>query len=219
MPKFYSIVYLLVFIFCIGSLNKVQSQTNNEGVIFNADNISAAGGGLFTYTNQNSTVFGRLQDGNLGPGDCACYAGTTLKLQSRFEGSLSITGGNPGMVNGNLYNQIFFSGSLFFDGGSYVLPFRYSRSPRNITFPATLTGFLNAHTANPFTQIAPPVFTSQISLQGTVTVSLQVAKLLETPSGIKPIYKILKVKYNFPRTSQSFQNGENLNFLTDVTQK
>lgn len=214
MQKFYLIMFALVFVLCLGNASKAQGQNTNESFIFNANNISANGGGQFTYSNQNSSVFGTLLDGNLGPSECSCYAGTALNLRSQFGGTLSLRGGNPGLVNGNLYNQVFFSGSLVFNGGNYVLPFRYSRSRFNVTFPATLTGFLSGYTVNPFTQNSPPIFTSQLSLQGTVTVSLQVTKLIETPSGVKPSYKIHQVRYDFPRAPQNgMASDENLNTL------
>lgn len=203
MKKLYLILFTLAFLLSTGKAISAQSQINTDTVIFTADNISANGGGLFTYSNQNSSVFGRLLDGNFAPGNCVCYAGTPLSLQSIYGGELSIRGGNPGLVNGNLYNQIFFTGDLSFDGGSYVLPFRYNRSRFEVTFPATLTASLNTYTANPFSQLTLPISTSQFNLQGTVTVSLQVDRIVETPNGVKPHFKIHQVKYNLSRAPQS----------------
>lgn len=215
MQKFYLIVFSLVFFLCVGNASEAQSQDTNNSVIVIADNINSFGGGQFNYSNQNTSVFGTLGDGNFGPGDCICYAGNTLSLRSGFSGSLSIRGGYPGLVNGNLYNRVFFEGSFALDGGNYVLPLRYSRSRFNVTFPATLTGFLSGYAENPFSQPTPPIFTSQLSLQGTVTVSLQVARLIVTPGGVtKPYYKINKIRYDFPSTSQNVQeNNEKLDLL------
>lgn len=216
MRKFYLIIFSLVFALCIGSSNNVQGQNTDDSFIFDADDIIASGGGHFNYSNQNTSIFGRLRDGNFGPQQCNCVAGGTLNLRGLYSGN-SILGTYPGLVNGNLYKQVFYSGTLVFDGGSYVLPMRYNRSRFNVTLPATLTGSLTGYASSAFNQNPPPIFTKQFSLQGTVTVSLQVIRLLETTSGAIPYYKIHLVKYNFPRTSQNMpENKENSDYQNEL---
>jgi hypothetical protein len=207
MRKFYLMMFLLACLVWLGNASQTQAQNTNESFIFDMTDVRASGGGLFTYSYQNSSVFGRIRDGNSGPQQCECYAGTTLNLRSHYSGNLSIYGGNPGLVNGNLYNEVSYTGSLVFDGGSYVLPMRYNRSRLNVTLPATLTGNLNGHAASTFNQNQPLIFTTQFNLQGTVTVTLQVFGLHQIGDLVRPYYKIHRVRYDFPRLTQNVQES------------
>lgn len=200
MKRLYLIAFALVFAHCLGNTEKAKGQTPYDSLTFNGNNIIlTAGGGQFTFSNQNTSVSGFLRDGIFGPGNCMCFAGTTLNLRSVFMGNLSIIGGNPGLVSGNLYERIYFSGGLEFEASAYVLPFRYNRSRFTLVFPAKLKGTLTAHTENPHTSPAPPIFTTPLDLHGTVTVSLRMTGMAQTQDGsMKPRFKIYYAKYDFP---------------------
>lgn len=214
MRKLFLITLTLTFVFCFRNIGQAQTVTlsaNSVTVNANADDIRFSRA-QFHLANLNTSIFARLREGYVGASPCGCFAGTTLNLKSQFGGESSIQGGNLGLVDGNLYERIFFSGNLTFDGGNYVLPTTYSRQRFTVTLPATLTGRLNGHKENQLSSPSPPFFTSQLNMQGTVSVTLQVNAIAINPNGRDltkiPHYIIHRIKYNFANTTREILKNE-----------
>jgi len=112
MRKLFLITLTLTFIFCFRNMGQAQTETlssNSVTINANADDIRFSRA-QFHLANLNTSVFARLREGYFGASQCGCFAGTTLDLKSQFGGESSIQGGNPGLVDGNLYESVFFTG-------------------------------------------------------------------------------------------------------------
>jgi hypothetical protein len=203
MRKFPLAILALMLVFSFGNSGRAQTaNAASEKFIFSAVNVTSSlnGGGQFHYSNGNTSVFGRFLDGNFGPSQSVREAGSPLPLYWTFNGESSIRGGYPGMVNDVLYEQLFFSGRFSVSVPvNYVLPYRYNRSKFKVTFPATLTATLRVHTqiVN-HSQFPPPIFTTNLNLQGKVVVTLQVSHLVPGPNGTTRAYYKVDVRYEFP---------------------
>lgn len=209
MRKLHLLAFVFIFAFCSTLTSRAQTQNISfDSVIFDVTNIGIFGGGQMNLANSNTSVFSLLRDGYLGAADSNKFGGQTLSLLSHYSGDLSLRGGYPGTINGNLYEKIYFSGSLRFDGGNYKLPTRYSRRRFTVTLPATLTGSLNGYAEPVFNSSPAPLFTSQLNLRGTVSVTLQVVSISIDPNGTSltplPYYRIHRIKYNFPNAAANF---------------
>jgi hypothetical protein len=201
MKRFHFLIFTFLFSLCFSNLSLAQTQS--ESFLFTTTtSITVNTSGTFNYSRLDNSFFGRLQEGNFGPGDCVCLAGTDINLNSRFIGETSIYGGNPGLVNGVLYNQLYFSGELSLNGGTYRLPNRYTRQKFTVSRPATLTGYIRTHPTNPTSTPASTISTTEVNLPGTVTFSLRVTGLDDSTGSVKTRYKILSVKYQFATPTQ-----------------
>lgn len=208
MQKLFLVTIALALVLCLGNTGQAQEIIPNN-VIFSTDKISLAGGGKLHLASANTSVFAAL-DGYFAPAESNRFAGDSVNLSS-INIDTSIRGGYPGLVNGSLYDRVYFTGELRFDGGIYVLPARYNRRKFTVTFPATVKGTLSGFTEPLQNLPTTPIFTSQLNMQGTVSLTLQVTGIVvnRDPTNPLPYYKIHRVEYSFSNTAQNtLQNQE-----------
>ncbi len=209
----YFLISLGIILF-LGIGNSIKAQQNNsdsERFMFDSYRTGSTGAGVFVYKDANTSVSGELGRG-LFAYCVTCFAGDSYVLRSSFqEDDASFADGNPGLVNGRLYPNVYFSGSAFLNGGTYRLPYRWTRGRFTIIFPATLTSQLNFHTENfGYQNPTVPFYTKQLSLQGTVTATLEMTRIIVNPQGegVVPYFRLLDVKYDFSNNPQI--NNENI---------
>lgn len=194
---------IIIFLGFGNIINAQQENVDSERFVYESTRVGTFADGVFVYKNDNTSVSGKFLEGTtVGCG--LCTAGDTLYLNTSFMAS-PISAGHPGLVNGRLYKNVYFSGWIVFHGGEYTLPYRWTRGRFSVTFPATLTSLLNFHTEgfnyqNPTT----PFYTKQLSLQGTVTATLEMIRIVPNPNGkgVTPYFRLHEIKYDFSNNSQ-----------------
>lgn len=200
-PALFAVLFLFISLITVKAQNE-SIDINLERAVFNIENLSAGGGGPFVFSGSNSSLVGTVREGYLGPAQCnPCLSGNQIYLNSVYAGELSIMGGHPGMVNGTLYNTVYYSGSLNLSSNPVTIPNRFNRAKFTLTQPATLTGVINGYPANIFNTPAPMIFTSQLNLNGTVTVTLVPTGRMMLPDGARQTFRIVSVKYDFSTAS------------------
>lgn len=141
-----------------------------------ADNVVITSGGL-SKGQTNSVNFG-LSGGGLsfiGHGTSnavfcsSCAGGSVVNASMPFVFESS----GLAIINGVQYQQVFYSGTVFFTGGPMAIPLDDPTLPLDVFAPFTMSGNLNIYLNDPtLGDPGPPVFSSTISGQGIVTLHL-----------------------------------------------
>jgi hypothetical protein len=209
MRRYFLISLNIILILGIGiNIKGQQNNPESERFVYQSTRTGVFADGVFVYKDENTSVSGKFLEG-FG-GECVfCTAGTNISFYTSFLASPFLAG-HPGLVNGRLYKNVYFSGSAVLNGGDYRLPYRWTRGRFTVIRPATLTGQLSFHSEN-FNYQNPtiPFFTKQLSLQGTVTATLEMTQIIVNPSGegVVPYFKLIDLKYDFSSNPQI--NNEN----------
>lgn len=134
---------------------------------------------------------------------CAiCFTGDLLQLSWNNPGDTLISG--PATVNGVNYNRLYLStlsegygpSSHFkYTVSDIIVPYMPFRRPAVITVPARLQGRVYAFLQNPDIQFpSPPVFVSDIDIQGTMTIELAQG---QEGNVFRRAYYTRKITFNF----------------------
>lgn len=207
----------LGFLLFLGIGNNITAQLNNsdsERFVYQSTRTGSFADGVFVYKDADTSVSGRFLEGTGGSCYSSCVGGTDISFITSFQASPFLAG-NPGLVNGQLYKNVYFSGSATLNGGNYTLPFRWTRGRFSVTLPATLTSQLNFHSES-FNYQNPtiPFYTKQIILQGNVTATLEMVRIGINPQGENsvPFFRLIDLKYDFSDNPQI--NNENADIKT-----
>jgi hypothetical protein len=145
----------------------------------------------YDFVSHGTVIHGNIPsgDGVARPSCAPCVAGQDVQIDGQFfsekMGSLTVNG-----VTRNMYIR----SQLILNGGSLTIPHRFSRLPFTITVPATVTGRLTGFDRNPFVgDPGPPLFTTSVNLQGTVTLTLKLGFF----SLGSARYSVKNIVYNF----------------------
>lgn len=164
----------------------------------NADPLVITGGAMtqslpdhaFDITGQGFRASGR---GDFGRTPCLpCAPGDVINLNSQYEGESDFKSG-PATFNGTDYPQLWYTGVITFQTGSFVMPQDSLAGLVTISVPFTFSGHLNGYLLNPF--IGPPgpaIFSLDLSGQG-----LAVLQLIYHPEFTHPLYHFSGLTYNF----------------------
>jgi hypothetical protein len=169
-----------------------------DGLTVDGGSLSISGpnrGPVFSFTGQGMSVSNRGGDaGNVSASGCSpCTQGQSVNLNSLFSGELTL-GSGPAVVNGISYSQMYYTGTLSFQGATIIVP-NSDETILNITAPFTLTGNMSGYLQNPFSNPAVnPVFSTMLDGQGTVL--LQLSSYFDTALGQR-LYSFRSLTYNF----------------------
>lgn len=178
-----------------------SSEARADNVVITSGSLTVSGpsaGPLFSLAGRGLAVSGGGVDSGNSPlnGTCIqCPAGAQFSNINAFFAGESTLGSGPATVNGVSYSRLFYSGSLSFFGGPFIVP-SDSSSLVTITEPFTFSGNLSGCLQNPFINggCTDQVFSTMLSGQGMST--LLFSSSLDPILGSR-LYTFRSVTYTF----------------------
>jgi hypothetical protein len=156
--------------------------------------------GQFRFEGPQLALTGGLQDGLFTPECGPCTGGQPISIRSVYEGEGSYQRGT--LTTSGATSDVYFDGSLHFDGPMLTLPIRYSRLPFRITVPMTVQGILRVHKSSPISQ-STLMFVIPVNLIGNATVTF---RTMSIDSFGRPIYQRIGTTYEFPLAAKTEEN-------------